>query len=429
MKTIFPTIHNISDVLPAIENRPEFVVMYKDHATVIDYVYADADTFNPNSYSDPNHFLIALECRGIAFDKETGDIISRPYHKFFNLNEKEFTQEGLINFHLDHVILDKLDGSMIRPMPVYFDEIDHSILIDDDHVENGITFIPATRAGITDVSLNAHKYLCEIKSRFIRYYHFFREMHRMGLTPIFEFCSSNPENRIVIKHDRTQLILTAVRDIQTGKYATFSLLRQLSEKYNIPRVLISTFGKEFADIKRDALLSAKNYEGIVIRFFDGGMLKLKCDEYCNLHRAMSYIRSEKFVSSNVIMGSTDDLISKLPDEYAEAVKKYSEDFWECIENYARQIRKVFFYCKYIDGGKEVRTGRDFAEYLKININKAHHGLLYRLSRRVEKENLSENGLLSAIIEYITEDMKKTVGNNAGLDKYRHIITIDYNDYI
>ncbi len=429
MKTTFPIIHNISDVLPAIQNKPEFIVMKKEQATVIDYVYADANTFNPAAYDSFEHFSIALECRGIAFDKETGDIISRPYHKFFNLNEKEFTQESLIDFSLNHIVLDKLDGSMIRPMPVYFDEIDSSILLDDSHVENGITFIPATRAGITDVSMNAHKYLCSNIGRFRRYYDFFKDVHKAGLTPIFEFCSSDAENRIVIKHNRTQLILTAVRDIKTGSYMSISQLRSLAKDYNISIVYQSTFGSNFNNIRRDELLSAKNYEGIVIRFLDGGMLKLKCDEYCNLHRAMSYIRSEKFVSANIIMGNADDLISKLPEEYAKAVKEYAEDFWECIETYARRIRMIFYACKYIDETKEVRTGKDFAEYLKENIDKIHHGILYKLSRKVDQENLSENGLLSAIMDFIAGDMKKTVGNNAGLDKYRHIITIDYNDYI
>ena len=95
----FPTIRNISDVLPAIEGRDEFVVAEKDGYTVINYNVMMADTFDCN---------IRRECRGIIFGSKTGDIIRRPFHKFFNVNEREETQDHVVDLSRPHAILDKL---------------------------------------------------------------------------------------------------------------------------------------------------------------------------------------------------------------------------------------------------------------------------------------------------------------------------------
>ena len=55
---------------------------------------------------------IARECRGLKFDAD-GRIIARPFHKFFNLGEKERVED--IDWSAPHQLFDKLDGSMIHP--------------------------------------------------------------------------------------------------------------------------------------------------------------------------------------------------------------------------------------------------------------------------------------------------------------------------
>jgi len=105
----FPHITNISDVLPAIEGRDEFVVAVKEGYTVINYNVMMADTFDCN---------IRRECRGIIFDTVTGEIIRRPFHKFFNVNEREETQDHVFDLCRSYTILEKLDGSMIAPFIV-----------------------------------------------------------------------------------------------------------------------------------------------------------------------------------------------------------------------------------------------------------------------------------------------------------------------
>ena len=106
----FPEIRTIGDVLPAIAGRDEFVVAERDFGTVINYLVAMPDTFKMEGPDDVIG-AIRRECRGLIFDTE-GNIMSRPYHKFFNVNEKEETQSHRLDLTRAHTVMDKLDGSM-----------------------------------------------------------------------------------------------------------------------------------------------------------------------------------------------------------------------------------------------------------------------------------------------------------------------------
>ena len=119
----FPIIKNISDVLPYIEGRDEFLVADKEGYRVINYNVMFADTFlHPEeegiSSVEKITRQIRRECRGLIFNSTTGDIIRRPYHKFKNVNEAPETQHDIVDLSRPHAILEKLDGSMIAPFYV-----------------------------------------------------------------------------------------------------------------------------------------------------------------------------------------------------------------------------------------------------------------------------------------------------------------------
>ena len=197
MDYYFPDINHIDDVIPHIEDRPEFKVMEKDWYTVINYMVAFEDTFSLLRERSHHNMKIRRECRGLIFDTATGNLISRPYHKFFNAGEREETAINKINLYEPHVVLEKLDGSMIRPIPT----------------KEG--FRLATKAGITEVAMNAEYFIADD----LDYADFINGCIEANLTPIFEWCSR--KNRIVVDYPEDQLILTAVRNTFSGTY--FSL--------------------------------------------------------------------------------------------------------------------------------------------------------------------------------------------------------------
>lgn len=275
----FPLIRNISDVLPAIEGRDEFVVAEKNGYTVINYNVMMADTFDCN---------IRRECRGIIFDSVTGDIIRRPFHKFFNVNEREETQDHVIDLTRPHAILEKLDGSMIAPFIV-----------------NG-QMIWGTKMGATDVAKPVEEFVV----RNPNYLEFAQDMIAAGLTPIFEWCSR--KQRIVLDYKEDQLILTAIRQMDTGRYLTLNGMSQAAV-YNIPVVRQfepQTDMKAFLEYVRDL----EDLEGFVVRFDDGHMLKLKCHWYLQIHKAKEAILQDRNIVELILDEKLDDVKAHLPEE-------------------------------------------------------------------------------------------------------------------
>ena len=193
----FPEIDHIDDVIPHIEDWQEFKVMQKDWYTVINYMVAFEETFSLVRERSHYNMKIRRECRGMIFDTATGNLISRPYHKFFNVGEREETNLDKIDLTQPHVVLEKLDGSMIRPIPT----------------PEG--FRLGTKAGITDVAMNAEYFVADKP----QYREFILECINQGLTPIFEWVSR--KNRIVVDYPEDNLILTAIRNTATGEYLPY----------------------------------------------------------------------------------------------------------------------------------------------------------------------------------------------------------------
>ena len=113
----FPMIKHLDNVRPAIEGRDEFIIAERDWGYVVNYMVNMPDTFPPVFVDGVYdlHAAIRRECRGMLFYKD-GALMARRLHKFFNVNERDETQENQIDWSKPHVILEKLDGSMITPV-------------------------------------------------------------------------------------------------------------------------------------------------------------------------------------------------------------------------------------------------------------------------------------------------------------------------
>src|ERR1700691_2388683 len=110
----FPEINNIKQVMEAIQGKDEFVVKIdeKNGYQIVNYVVSTRDTFP--EIKDINDAILR-ECRGITFSLD-GSVISRKYHKFFNLGERTETNFNKINLNIKHWFMEKLDGSMLTPI-------------------------------------------------------------------------------------------------------------------------------------------------------------------------------------------------------------------------------------------------------------------------------------------------------------------------
>lgn len=292
-------IRNIDQVLPAIEGRSDFIHVKKDGYSVIDYVYTDKDSFD---------CPIRLECRGLKFHTATGDLIARPFEKFFNVGEKEQPHE--IDFTRPHYVMEKLDGSMVHPAIV------------------GGEALYMTRMGHTDVAqaCQSRHWLPGV-----------RDILRAGFTPIFEWTA--PDNRIVVRYDESRLTLLAVRDTFTGRYMSANAVYVHAQHLGIPAARLFdpvSDPKAFLDHAK----GLQDQEGFVIRFEGGKAYKVKADDYVMQHRAKSDLDSEKKVLAIVLEGRADDFGAMLDPWDAEELHSYQGAVNRKIDRLAKEVLAI-----------------------------------------------------------------------------------------
>jgi len=296
----FPLIRHISDVLPHVEGRDEFVVAEREGYTVVNYVVAMADTFDMTGPDDLGG-AIRRECRGLIFGPD-GALMSRPFHKFFNVNEREETQTHTVDMSQPHVIMEKMDGSMIRPILV------------DGHLRL------ATKMGVTSVAMDAEAWLAAQDRRLKEW---LRTMVDLGLTPLFEWVS--PFNQIVLAYEAADLVYLGTRDNVTGEYAM-----DISCPFNTVTQYGSVAGNLVDYIARQR--GAEGREGDIIRFADGHMCKIKNDWYVRIHKTVDRIVFDRNIVNLILNEEVDDVVPMLPKVQADRVRDFERRFAERLHN-------------------------------------------------------------------------------------------------
>lgn len=273
------------------EEQPEFREFDRGDFIVFDYMISDGDTFKGQTQ---------LNMRGIAFCSKTKRVVSAPFHKFFNLGERADTQPYAIDLNEPHVVLEKLDGSLIRTIAM----------------PNG-QYRLGTRAGITDISMMAEEFVAARPA----YDRFIRDKMSYGWTLMFEFCSR--KNRVVIDHPEDRLVLIGARDVITGYYKPYSDLIKARDLYGIEVVQAKAYHTDDISKIHETIKELQGEEGVVIRFYTGAMLKIKADDYVLKHSALDGLRSDRRVLEMVMDSAYDDILPLLDEDMSDRLVRYS----------------------------------------------------------------------------------------------------------
>lgn len=292
----FPYIENVSQMKAVLDAKPELRLIDSGLGTLsVAYNISDRNTFK-----DP----IACEARGITFDKETGNIIGRPLHKFFNLGEREDTLKNNVNFADIFSIWDKIDGTMISL-----------------HRVKGNLAVKTKKSFLSNEAKRATQFLSKPENQNIL--KFCNELVD-EFTPVFEF--TDPENTIVISHKKMDVVLLHVRHIKTGSYIPYNdpELTALVEKYDVKRLSplhLKQTEKGLLDIDSvlEDLKVVEGIEGYVMQFNDGRMIKIKSDWYNAQHRAEAGLR-ERDVVKMFLDGTLDDVKGALKTDGYDITK-------------------------------------------------------------------------------------------------------------
>jgi len=300
MKYDFPRITHLDQVRPAIEGRDEFIIAERDWGYVVNYMVSMTDTFPP---VETEIDAIRRECRGMLFHKD-GSIMARRLHKFFNIGERDETQFAAIDFSQPHVILEKLDGSMITPV----------------FTDGGIRW--GTKMGITDVSMQAEEFV----ARHPQYEQFARWCEdKTGYTPIFEWCSR--KQRIVVDYPVDRLVLIAARRKDSGEYASLQWLQEYGDMFDIEVVQTYQGSAQSMAHLMDETKDAEGIEGYIIRFDDGHMVKCKGEWYLRIHKTKDNLLHEKNIIELLIEEKMDDAKAFMLDDDRKRVEDFETDFW------------------------------------------------------------------------------------------------------
>lgn len=219
---------------------------------------------------------VTTQCRGLIMNVVTGEIVARPFPKFWNYGEH--IAKGWPIPTETPIVTDKLDGSL-------------GILYE----LNGKPWI-ATRGSFTsDQAQWATKWWRKNVAH----------IPDKGVTHLFEIIAS--WNRIVVKYDNEGLIRIASIDNATGK--------QITSPFAHPAI-IDVWGVPYTDLETLSRMDEPNSEGFVLFYPNANMrMKIKFPEYVRLHKLITGV-NEIAIWEHLRDGKTlDDLVEKVPDEY------------------------------------------------------------------------------------------------------------------
>jgi len=271
---------------------------------------------------------LVQHCRGIIFDAADTlspyRIVALPFSKFFNYGE------GGIHY--------PAAGASIKQI---FDKEDGSLGIcfhwhDKWHI--------TTRGSLnSDIGVVGQKIFDElvVSEKAV--------LHPKN-TYLFEII--DPICQIVVKYDRSKLILLGQRNRQTGEcfyggnaipnWPYYSHNRQFNSQEDMLMWLNATKGTEF--------------EGFVVHFSDGSIFKFKSEDYMRLHRIIAQFTFKRVLEA-VQQGEQEEIRKALPEELIPEFDAYVDAINCKVQETVLKVALVV-----ADAPKESR--KEFALYLQ-----------------------------------------------------------------
>lgn len=280
---------------------------------------------------------VTLNSRGIILNVDTGEVVARPFSKFFNLGEKPETMESVLPWDRPYRIFEKLDGWLGI---LYRHDGQHKI---------------ATRGSFgSDGAVWATNHL--------------QKNHRLeglpdDVTLVFEIIS--PVTRIIVNYgDSEKLVLLAAFNRHDGSEYAWEQVDAWGKQ----------FGFEIAKVYYSDLESCKKWlkeykgcdkEGFVIRFENGVRVKMKAEDYLNRASLLAHMSPVAIwelmqngeVAQNVIDQIDSDyhnlfyaIYDNLRAKYV-AVRQELEEEFKIFDKLDKSDRKAFAQAVFASGCK------------------------------------------------------------------------------
>lgn len=292
---------------------------------------------------------IEIACRGLIINRVTGEIVARPFDKFFNWGENNRTSTSRINH-----VSEKMDGSLVF-----------------NYRHDG-KFKLATRGSFDSPQ-------AKWAEEFLKNNYSFEADDSWTL--MFE--AIYPGNRVVVDyHGREDLVLLGIRDRFTGQYLRHGFVEKFAKQYglSIPKSFSFPTVPDIIDLCQTI---SPNEEGYVVEFEDGQRFKFKGEEYKKIHKMLSSL-SFKFVLENHQKGTLNHALEIIPDEFKAEVNQWIFQVEDTISKTTEEVEEYF-----LKAPKSTR--KEFALWVKENTpdlfpymfakldGKDYHDMIYKFA--------------------------------------------------
>lgn len=283
-----------------------------------------------------------MECRSVVINVKTEELVLTPFRKFRNLNECEENSLENITDRIKNAkcveFSNKLDGSM-QSATYYNGEyiMAGSMALD---VDNSWRLADGYR--MLDDRYKKLLYDCD------------------WYTFIFEYISMKDAHVVNYTKEQEGLYLIGARDIRDGSELSYADIIEIAKEYNIPTTEV--YDKTLDQVMKDlSVYKSSEKEGFVVNI-DGYKVKIKCDDYVNIHRVLSAISSINLIIKNIADDTFDDMLSKIPQSYRDRVLKVADVIFKYIHETDNTVRG------YIELAPK-ESKRDFMIYVNENVPK------------------------------------------------------------
>ena len=291
------------------------------------------------------------ECRSVVIDVEAEVIVLCPFKKFRNLNECEETSLTNVREKILKAkrveISEKIDGSM-QTASSYKGQI---IMAGAQAVD------PANSWRLQDgyqMILSNKNYVKMIKNN-------------PNWTFIFEYVSLKDAHVVKYTKEQEGMYLIGIRDKITGKQYSYQEVIDIAQFYLVEKTIqiyLQSLDEVLSELDK---YKSNEREGVVL-YIDGFQVKIKYNDYVQIHRILSIVSSSNLIIEHIADNKYDDLISKVPEAYRLRINKIKD----VICNYINEMEeKVNNYLK--EANDNSNNKKEFMIYVDKNVPLRYKG--------------------------------------------------------
>lgn len=290
--------------------------------------------YTPKAQIDDRWNVFETLSRGLILHRPSGEVVARPFDKFHNwMQGGRFTR---------------------APMRYVWEKVDGSLGISYFH--NGKYTIATSGSFVSEQAQWATTHLKEWQI----------DLGIVGPNKTCLFEIVYPENRVVVDYNgKEELVLLAVRDIETGLYYNYANLREVGDTLGLRIPQVYRFNNLTEIIENCGALPATS-EGYVVEFADNQRFKFKGDRYLELHRLISNLTYRNVLRAYKA-DKLDEYRATLPDEFVK-------EFDDYVTRINTEIARVIAEVKSAYGNREGSSRKEFAKWVFTNYKDISHYL-------------------------------------------------------